>query len=511
VSRRACSRAQEGSTRRRADAQSFVSVRAWLRRVPSAAWICALVACLSAISWSFVTPAFQAPDEQAHFAYVEVLARTGQLPSSSTQEYALDEVQTLEDLEVGRVTFQPDQRTIASIAKQRKLESDLAHTPATLPPGVGAAGDAASEPPLYYALETIPYAVGESGGVLDQLTLMRLVSALLAGFTTLFVFLFLREALPSTPRAWTVAGLGVAFLPLLGYMSGAVNPDAMLCAVSAAVFYCLARAFRRGLTPRLAVAIGVLTAAGFLTKLDFLGLAPGVVLGLALLAKRSSRTLGVSMAARMLAVALAIAAAPGCVYLFSNLLSHHQTLGLVSGVITTSSDHSLLGEASYIWQLYLPRLPGMHVDFADISPLRYLWFNGLVGDYGFEDTWFPNWVDNLAVLPALAIAALSAREIFVHRWVLRRRVGELGVYLVLAGGLLIVIGATSYLSFPVEAASFPEPRYLLPLIPIFGGVLALATRGAGRRWGAAAGALIVVLFFAHDIFSQLLVIGRYYG
>jgi hypothetical protein len=533
VSRRARPPATPSSKRRRGSAQNppkpatstaerearvplalhgtWTGVRSGLRGVPLAAWLCALVACLSAISWSLITPAFQAPDEQAHFAYVEVLARTGHLPSSSTQEYALDEVQALEDLEVARVSFQPEQHTLATVAEQRKLESDLARTRAIFPPAIRAAGDAASEPPLYYALEAIPYGLGASGGVLDQLALMRLLSALLAGATTLFVFLFLREALPSTPRAWTVAGLGVAFLPLLGFMSGSVNPDALLCAVSTAIFYCLARAFRHGFTSRAAIAIGALTAAGTLTKLDFLGLAPGVLLGLVLLAKRSSRTVGTAAAARALALALAIALAPGCVYILINLLSHHRTLGLVSGVIATSSHHSFLGEVNYIWQLYLPRLPGMRVDFADISPIRYLWFNGLVGDYGFEDTWFPGWVDSIAVIPVLAIVALSAREVFACRSVLRGRIAELGVYLAIAAGLLVVIGATSYLSFPSEAASFPEPRYLLPLIAIFGGVLALAARGAGRRWGAAAGALIVVLFFAHDIFSQLQVIARYYG
>ena len=41
--------------------------------------------------------------------------------------------------------------------------------------------------------------------------------------------------------------------------------------------------------------------------------------------------------------------------------------------------------------------------------------------------------------------------------------------------------------------------------------LALAVRGAGRRWGAPVGAVIIVLFLAHDIFSQLLVIGRFYS
>jgi len=483
-----------------------------LRRVPTAAWLCVLVACLNAIAWSIITPPFEVPDEQGHFAYVEELARLHRLPSSGTQEYASDEQTAIDDVESWRINLQPLQHALASRAQQQKLESDMASTAASSSAGVGAAGVAATEPPLYYALQTIPYELGASGGVLYQLALMRLLSALMAGVTVLFTFLFVRELLPSTPRAWTLAGLAVAFGPLLGFISGGVNPESMLCAVSAAVFYCLARGFRRALTPRLALATGALTAAGLLTKLNFVGLVPGVLLGLALLAMRSSRTLGARRAARALVPALALAAAPVCAYAVINMLSNHHTLGIVSGTLASSAGHrSPLGEASYIWQLYLPRLPGMHTDFPDISPTRNLWFNGLVGDYGFEDTFFPRWVDNLAVIPAFAIVTLSLREAYMNRSALRRRLGELGVLLAMAAGLLILIGASSYLSFPAEAAAFPEPRYLLPLTPLFAAVLALAARGAGRRWGASAGALIVVLFIAHDLFSQLQVIARYYG
>ena len=484
-----------------------------LGRVPLAAWLCALVACLNAASWSLITPPFQGPDEQAHFAYVEQLARNGRLPTSSTQEFAPDEVAALEDLDVAVVSFQPQNRTVASEAQQRKLERDLARAAAAgSTPDGGAAGVAASQPPLYYALATVPYALGASGGVLDQLALMRLMSALMSGVTALFVFLFVREALPAAPGAWMVAGLGTAFMPALASISGAVNPDAMLCAVSPAIFYCFARGFRRGLTPRLAVAIGALTAVGLLTKLNFLGLMPGVAAGVALLGRRTSQAHGPRVAARTVAPAIAIALLPACVYAFVNLLSHHRAFGLAGSVFALTVGHrSIPGELSYIWQLYLPRLPGMHVDFADISPPRDLWFNGLVGDYGFEDTFFPRWVDNLALIPALAVAALAVREAFMHRPALTRRAGELATYLALTAGLLILIGASSYLSFPSEAAAFPEPRYLLPLIPLFGAVLALVARGAGRRWGTTAGALIVVLFFAHDLFSQLQVIARYYG
>jgi hypothetical protein len=58
---------------------------------------------------------------------------------------------------------------------------------------------------------------------------------------------------------------------------------------------------------------------------------------------------------------------------------------------------------------------------------------------------------------------------------------------------------------------FAEPRYLLPLLPLMGAWLVLSARGAGRRWGPAAGTLTVVLFLSHDVFSQLQVVAHYYG
>ena len=82
----------------------------------------------------------------------------------------------------------------------------------------------------------------------------------------------------------------------------------------------------------------------------------------------------------------------------------------------------------------------------------------------------------------------------------------------MAIGLLALVGAASYLTDVVDhGRPFNDPRYLLPLVALLGAALALAARGAGRRWGPAAGTLIVVLMLAHDVFSQLLVISRYYG
>ena len=330
---------------------------------------------------------------------------------------------------------------------------------------------------------------------------MRLTSALFAGMTALFTSLFVRETLPRVRWAWTVGGLGVALVPLLGFMSGAVNPDSMLYAVTAASFYSLARAFRRGLTRSSALALGALVAIGLATKLNFVGIAPGVLLGLILLSVRASRTHG-RAAYVSLAMALAVAFGPAALYLAFD----GSALSFIEGAVT--SVHAPLPELSYIWQLYLPRLPGMHADFGGVLTSQ-IWFNRYVGLYGWLDTTFP--AGCRALLPAVLIAVLCIRELVVRAHVLRQRAVELGVYCAMSVGLLVLIGGNSYVRFPAVDAEYGQVRYLLPLLPLLGVVLALAARGAGRRWGPLVGATIIALFVAHDVFSQLQVVARFYG
>jgi 4-amino-4-deoxy-L-arabinose transferase-like glycosyltransferase len=502
---------RRASPSRGASAALLSRSRGALARIPTAAWVCALLAFVNAACWSVITPPFLALDEPDHFAYVQQLAETGRLPSSAASEYSPEEQLALRDLRHEQVRFRPAGNPIFSTAEQRKLQADLAQSPSRV--GPGGAGVAASEPPLYYALETIPYALGSSGSILDRLELMRLLSAVLAGLTVLFVFLFLREALPSVSWAWTVGGLGVALAPLLGFASSTVNPDALLFTVSAAVFYCLARAFRRGLTQRSAIAIGVLIAVGLVTKLNFAGLAPGAVLGLVLLTRREAHASGRRAYYRLLAPALAIAVSPGVLYALVNIASNHHTFGIVSsGVAGLASAHrSLSGELSYIWQFYLPRLPWMHNDFGEIFTTRQIWFRNTIGLYGWGDTAFPAWVYDFALVPVVPILALCARELASRRMELARRATELFAYAAMAVGVLVLVGASGYLLFPGTVAEFTDARYLLPMVGLWGAALALAARGAGARWGPPVGALIVVLVFTHDLFSQLQVIARYYG
>jgi 4-amino-4-deoxy-L-arabinose transferase-like glycosyltransferase len=338
--------------------------------------------------------------------------------------------------------------------------------------------------------------------------LMRLLSALFAGLTALFVFLFVRETLPSTPAAWVASGLAVAFAPLLGFMSGAINPDSLLFAFAAALFWSVARAFRRGLTNRGAVLIGVITAAGLLTKLNFVGLVPGVIVGLGVLAWRTGHS-SRSSAYRMFGLGAGIALSPAVLYAIINVASNRPTFGLVSSAASLTGHKSIFSALSYTWQLFLPRLPGMKPYEAGLFTTRQVWFNGFVGQYGWVETAFPEWVYDVAAIFGVAVLVACARTLIVVRETVRARLSEMGVYILMGLGLVILIGGASY--YGAEAESYTQARYLLPLLALFAAGVGLATRAAGRRWVPVVGTVLVLAMVADDIFSQLLVVARYYG
>jgi hypothetical protein len=480
-----------------------------LRRVPRNAWICVLVACLNGACWSLITVPFQVPDEPDHFAYVQWLAETGHMPTSQGSEgFAPAEKILQVDLNSRIVNQNPGARSISSRAAQSKLEHDLNSPYSRM--GDGAGGVATGEPPLYYALETIPYKLASGGTTLDQLELMRLFTVLMGGLTVLLVFLFLREVFPGTPGSWTVGALGVALFPLFGFMNAAINPDAMLYTVSSATFLCLARTFREGLTIRRSLTLGVIVAVGLLTKLNYVGLLPGLLFALIALTIKAQRRYG-ARAFLLAGLTVVVAFAPILVNALVNALSGKSSLKVVSIATTGAHHRPLLSELSYIWQYFLPPLPGMSHYIHGMLITRQIWFDGLVGKYGWLDTTFPPWVYDVAVIPAAAIVAAGIRAVLIRRSGLRAHAWELLSYTLLGIGLMSLAAFDNSLHSMTTLGEYMEPRYALPLVALFGATLALAMQGVGRRWAPMMGMAIIVLFIGHDVFSQMITIGRYYG
>jgi hypothetical protein len=463
------------------------------------------VALLNAATWSFITPAFQVPDEVAHVAYVQSIGETG-APPRDPRSIVVSPEQTaaMADAGYGSLTAPTLHAAAWSAHQQRRLAADARRGLSRR--ATSYVGEGEPEPPLYYALEAIPYRAAHAATLLDRMMLMRLCSALLAGVTALLSFLFVRECLPARRWAWAVGGLGVAFAPMLGFVSGGVNPDALLFALSAASFLCLARAWRRGVTLRLALAVGALIGAGMLTKVNFYGLVPGTLLGFALAARRS----GGAWDRRVLGLLASVVALGGLLFAlgagFEAAVWHRP---FVVGRPAAAESHvGLWSHASYVWQVFLPRLP-FQPPTSLTHPGYVQLFETVAGVYGWCVAWLSPWAYRLVAASLALVGLLAVRMLAAEPRELRWRRRELLGYATTAGVLLLLIGVSADLRRDI--LHIVQGRYLLPLLPLYGMLLALGARGAGERWGRAAGVAIVAGAVAWSLLGELTTIAFFYS
>ena len=94
---------------------------------------------------------------------------------------------------------------------------------------------------------------------------------------------------------------------------------------------------------------------------------------------------------------------------------------------------------------------------------------------------------------------------------LTHRKAELVVLAVLVAGLLVELGLFGIRYRADTGFEFEQGRYLMPLLPVYALVPALAVRGVGARAAPVAAAIIVTLVGAHELFALLLSISRFYG
>jgi Predicted membrane protein (DUF2142) len=495
------------------------TIRAQLARIPTPGWVCAIVALLSALTWSLIVPLFQVPDEQAHVAYAQHLAEVGAPPAGHRDTAAISEEERrlLDALHWRQITHRPENPPLRTPRAQRNLERVVDRSDGDRA-GKGGLSNATQNPPLYYSVAAAAYRLSPFTDLPDRVHAMRIASALLAALTALLAYLFVRELLPSTPWAWTVGGLAVALQPMFGFIGGGVNNDNLLLAASAGVLLALVIAFRRGLSVRRGVAIGACTAVGLLTKATMIGLLPGIVVGVGLLVLRAGPA-DRREAWRGAAAAAGIVVVPFLLYMVLNAVAWDR--GLLFGspqaegqrartAAIPSRAGTLSGYLSYVWQFYLPRLEVMSSWFPTYEA-REIWFEGFIGRFGWLDYEFPGWVYDVGLVGGAAVLLMAARELIRRLDAIRRRVMELIAWAVIVVGLLGLLAWIGYdwrLSHPGQ---FEQARYLLPLLAFYGGLLAIAARGAGTKWGPVAGVVIVSLALAQSVLAMLLTLTRYYG
>lgn len=474
---------------------------------------CALVAVLNAFAWGLLTPTFQTPDEVFHTSYVQDLAVKGSAPRPGDPPQLSPELIVVAGAaQTGAINFNPFGRPVWDAAQAREWEAALGQNPNTR--NSGSNGNVIDYPPLYYATLVPAYAVAHALGfsTLGALTLMRAVSALYAGITVALIFLLILELFPGRRRLAVAIALVCAYQPVLVWISGGVNPDGALIALGTALFYLFARGFRRGLTPRLALALGLTMVAAYLVQIRSLGFGPGWALGMGLLLWRRTEP-----GRRWHAIGAVVlpAAAILAAYSALNVLVWDRPLipggigAAASGEIAAPPTQPTSGILSYLWQYALPPVGSM-TDFFHVPwTVKDMWVPMWVGKFGWYDYQFPNAVNRVALFfyAVVGVAALAALVPRLRRIPTARLLTV--VYAALALGLVFAIARVAYPLRRGGPTIFEQARYVLPLISLYALAFALASTWL-RRWARPALNAFVGVCVVHLLIAFELTIQRYY-
>jgi hypothetical protein len=487
-------------------------LRARLRHTPRALVLLLLVGALQSLAWDVSLPAFQGPDEDTHFAYVQHLAETGELPSPTTggTAYSSQEEEALVTLNLLPLIGDANSRPAwseADLRAWRGVERTIG--PAGRKNGAGP-NPIAKNPPLYYAAMSIPYRLLVWLPLLKQLFLLRLFSALCYLATIAMTWLLAGELFGRVRWKQALAAGAVALEPQLSFMSAAINADNLLIALCTAVLLASVRLVTRGPSmPRVLIA-SALTGAAVLTHGR--GLVTLPVLGVALLvAWFKYRPAAIDTLRRGGAAAATVGAA------FLAYLAFGRSGGsLYGGQITelnSKTSFNLRQFVSSIYQFYFPRLESMQPRLGPAYGYKQVFIDTFYGSFGWLEVKFSERVyDVLQVLSALGLVGLYT-AVVVRRRLLWLAWPAVIVMVTLLVTNMLFLHYVSYRALLTDGAGDPliVGRYLLPMVSLFGVAIAFTLGALPRRVGPALGAVVLALGVLLSLGGIGITIVRFYA
>ncbi|HEV7846923.1 MAG TPA: DUF2142 domain-containing protein [Thermoleophilaceae bacterium] len=467
-----------------------------------------LATLLLGCAWALLVPPFQAPDENAHVAYVQSLAERGELPGGGGQPQSSEQVAGALAANADQTAQLPDVKPEWSTrAHGRWLERSGRFDGHARSDG-GGANPAAPNPPLYYLWELVPYKVASGGDLFARVTAMRVASVPFLLVTVLATWLLAGTVFGPNRLLQLAAASMPALLPMVTFVSASVTPDAALYAFWSLALWLGARLVLGRGGMRDVAAIAVVAGLAVLTKATSFALLPAVVVAVGVAAVRAGG--GWRRIARPVAIAaaaLVVVLAPWYVYAHVN---ERPASGQLAGAAASSSvDVREFG--SYVWQFYLPRLPFEARNGAlGKYPQAYeTWFKQGTAAFGWLETRWPDWLYKVLFVLALAIAA-GAVVTLVRQ---RSSVDPMLLLFFATAAVVLVAGLhwNEYRLIQAGGALSNQGRYLFPLISLVGLAAAAAVRALPARWrvplvGAGLGGLALM-----QIFALVLVAQRFYA
>lgn len=483
-----------------------------LRRIPPGLGALLAVSVLIAVVWACLTPAFQAPDEQRHFAYVESLARNFKLPGDPERKvYSTQVFKGIDGINADQVAAQLPVKPEWSDQAERAWEKSDAQ--ASRDDG-GGPGATSTYPPTAYAWQAIGYLAGSSGSLFDELLGARLMSGLWLPVIVLATWLLTGELFGRRRLLQTAAAAVPALLPMVAFISTSVSPDGMLYGIWTLALWLGVRCVKRGVPVRDGVAFFALVGLACTVKATSFALLPpaALVALFGILARRPWRVPRVLAFGAAVAVPLALTL--GAWVLGAALLERPaaaQVTQTTGSTITQATNWREL--LSYLWQYYLPRVPGQN-DYPIRSigggfPLLQVWITQGWAAFGWLEVRFEPWVYRvLALLSAAVGAAALAALVRARRSVDLRVAAFLALAVV---SLLAGLHWTDYHQIESGVGGFMQGRYLFPVIGLYGVALAGAVSLAPAAWRGAVTGVAVAGLLSFHLLCIGLVLERFYA
>lgn len=395
------------------------------------------------------TPAWQTPDEPAHYNYIRQVVEGTLLPIIEDGDW---DNATLEQL------------------KAERFQGELS---AAIP----AIEYEDHQPPLYYWLAAPVYALTDG-----SLIALRLFSGFLGVFTLGIAYATVRLLYPDAPWVALVAVAFIAFLPQHLMILGSVNNDALAGAVMSALLYgCLRYRLRGDVHPAwLGLGLGVVVLSK--TTIYFMA---AVVLLAALLRWRAERA---SWPQLMRALLLITLAAGGfalfwfgrnvLTYGFPDIMGLRAHDDVVVGQLRTADLIAQIGLVDYLIQLKTTTFQSFWGQFGWMGvPMHNLFFEG----------------ESLAYIYAGAIMLLAAFGLWIGRSRSPLKPDRRDAHLILlsVAGLAVLV----FLYYNTQFVQF-QGRYLFSALIPFSLWLSLGLTALGRRFGAPWLALVAPLGLA---------------
>jgi 4-amino-4-deoxy-L-arabinose transferase-like glycosyltransferase len=377
------------------------------------------------------TPAWQVPDEPAHYNYIRAIVEQHALPVLQPGDYNEDYLNRLK-----AQLFPPDLPVTAI-----QYES--------------------WQPPLYYLLVAPVFAA--SGG---SLLAVRLFTLLLGGVVIVLTWKLAREIVPGAPGVAVAAAGFVAFLPQHMAMNAAANNDALTEIWIVLALWLVVRAL---LAPsagggRTWLLLGLALGLGFLTKLTAYPMSAIIAAGLLLAARRQAWPRG-----RLLRAALQVyvpAILLGALWWVRNIFVY----GGLDFLASTRHDAVVVGQPRTV-DLFHQWGAGLYLRNFFQTTFQSFW-----GQFGWMGVVMDSRVYWALLLYSAGLVLGLTLAIIAFRRAGRRLRPEQGAVLLLLA-LAVVMAVIVYLYYNLTFVQF-QGRYLYPALSI----LALAAALSLRQW-----------------------------